>query len=193
MTTNRTTDYNDEIDEAGGELKRLEVLWTTPKFKTDTSKDNQRYLLKYDDQMQSLLSKYDQPKTSKIKMLTQKLRYQNDFQSFMPPNSYINTSQPDLLAESDRKRLIEQQNYDTPKLKRNLSYVEMRIVDRKSSQSESFDDNDNDGKSNKRGTINENLNFNDLDKLLSRDKEISFKFSSLNNLNQRLTSNESKC
>jgi hypothetical protein len=190
MTTNRTTDYNDDIDEVVEE-KRLEELWTTPKFKTDSSKvDNQKYLLKYDDQMQSLLSKYDQPKTSKVHMLTQKLRYQNDFQTFLPPNTYINTSQPDL-SESDRKRLIEQ-NYDTPKLKRNLSYVEMRVVDRKSSQSESFDDNNNHGNSN-RGTINENLNFNDLDKLLSRDKEISFKFSSLNNLNQRLTSNETKC
>jgi hypothetical protein len=191
--TNRTTDYNDDIDVGGEEEKRIEDLWTTPKFKTDRSKvDNQKYLLKYDDQMQSLLSRYDQPKTSKIHMLmTQKLRYQNDLQSFVQPNSYINTSQPDLLSESDRKRLIEE-NYDTPKLKRNLSYVEMRNVGRKPSHCESFDDNNNDGQSN-RVTINENLNFNDLDKLLSKDKEISFKFSSLNNLNQRLTQNETKC
>lgn len=176
-----------------GEEKRLEDLWITPKFKTDSNKvDNQKYLLNYDEQMQSLLSKYDQPKSSsKARCVTQKLRYQNDFHTFLAPNSYINTSQPDLtISVSDQKRLIEQ-NYDTPKLKRNLSYVEMRNVGRLSSQSESIDDN-NEGKSN-RTTINENLNFNDLDKLLSKDKEISFKFSSVNNLNQRLTQNETKC
>lgn len=102
-----------------------------------------------------------------------------------------------LSLSSDRDRLIDSR-YDTPKLKRNRSYVEMRNIVRcrNSSQSttgcDSFDDNNNEMPCN-RTTINENLNFNDLDKLLNTDKEISFKFSSLNNLNQRLTTLETKC
>lgn len=153
-------------------------------------------MLKYDDQLQLLLARYDQPRPLvEARSISQKLRYQNDFHTFMPPNSYINTSQPDLLVATDRERLIESR-YDTPKLKRIRSYVEMRniIRCRKASQTttnDSFDDNNNEMPCN-RTTINENLDFNDLDKLLNTDKEISFRFSSLNNLNQRLTT-ETKC
>lgn len=198
-----TTDEIDALQPASSkadedECNRLDELWTTPKFKTDVSKvDNKRYLLKYDDQLQLLLARYDQPKVaSTAKSTNQKLRYQNDPNTFMPANSYMNTSQPDLFSTSEREKLIESR-YDTPKLKRNRSYVEMRNVARcrKSSQSttnDSFDDNNNEMPCN-RATINENLNFNDLDKLLNTDKEISFKFSSLNNLNQRLTMSETKC
>lgn len=180
------------------ESNRLNELWSTPKFKTDVSKvDNKKYLLKYDDQLQLLLARYDQPKAlSEARSISQKLRYQNDLHTFMPPNSYVNTSQPDLLSTSDRERLIETR-YDTPKLKRNRSYVEMRNIARcrnasQSTTNGSFDDNNNEMPCN-RATINDNLNFNDLDKLLNTDKEISFQFSSLNNLNQRLTMNETKC
>jgi hypothetical protein len=188
----KSTDYNDE-----DEINRLEELWTTPKFKTDVSKvDNKKYLLKYDDQVQLLLARYDQPKPlAEARSISQKLRYQNDMNTFMPPNSYVNTSQPDLPSTSDRERLIESR-YDTPKIKRNRSYVEMRNIARcrKSSQStaDSFDDNNNEMPCN-RTTINENLDFNDLDKLLNTDKEIQFKFSSLNNLNQKMTTNETEC
>jgi hypothetical protein len=191
----KSTDYNDE-----DEINRLEELWTTPKFKADVSKvDNKKYLLKYDDQLQLLLARYDQPRPlAEARSISQKLRYQNDMHTFMPPNSYVNTSQPDLLSASDRERLIELR-YDTPKIKRNLSYVEMRNIARcrKSSQStttDSFDDNNNEMPCN-RTTINENLDFNDLDKLLNTDKEIQFKFSSHNNLNQKMTEkiNETEC
>lgn len=184
-------------DENDDENSRLNELWTTPKFKADVSKvDNKKYLLKYDDQLQLLLARYDQPKVlSEARSISQKLRYQNDMHTFMAPNSYVNTSQPDLLSLSDRERLLESR-YDTPRIKRNRSYVEMRNISRcrKTSQStnnDSFDDNNNEMPCN-RTTINENLNFNDLDKLLNTDKEISFKFSSVNNLNQRLTMNETK-
>lgn len=159
--------------------------------------DNKKYLLKYDDQLQLLLARYDHPRSlAEARSISQKLRYQNDFHTFMPPNSYVNSSQPDLLSLSDREQLLESQ-YDTPKLKRIRSYVEMRNIARcrKTSQSttnDSFDDNNNEMPCN-RTTINENLNFNDLDKLLNTDKEISFQFSSLNNLNQRLTMTETKC
>lgn len=175
------------------ESNRLNELWMTPKFKSDASEvDNKKYLLKYDDQLQLLLARYDQPRA----MANQKLRYQNDPKSFMPPNSYVNTSQPDLLALSDREKLIESR-YDTPKIKRNRSYVEMRNIARVrqtsgSTTNESFDDNNNEMPCN-RTTINENLDFNDLDKLLNTEKEFSFKFSSLNNLNHRLTMNETQC
>lgn len=191
----KSSDYNDEE-----EINRLEELWTTPKFKTDASKvDNKKYLLKYDDQLQLLLARYDQPKPlAEARSISQKLRYQNDMHTFMPPNSYVNTSQPDLLSCSDRERLVESR-YDTPRIKRNRSYVEMRNIARcrKSSQSttgttDSFDDNNNEMPCN-RTTINENLDFNDLDKLLNTDKEIQFKFSSLNNLNQKMTTNETEC
>jgi hypothetical protein len=145
-----------------------------------------------------LLSRYDQPRAlCEARSISQKLRYQNDMHTFMPPNSYVNTSQPDLLSTSDRDRLVESR-YDTPKLKRNRSYVEMRnlVRVRRSSQSttgnDSFDDNNNEMPCN-RTTINENLDFNDLDKLLNTDKEISFKFSSLNNLNQKMTTIETQC
>jgi hypothetical protein len=194
-STVKSTDYNDEE-----EINRLEELWTTPKFKADVSKvDNKKYLLKYDDQLQLLLARYDQPKPlGAARSISQKLRYQNDLHTFMPPNSYVNTSQPDLLSASDRERLIESR-YDTPKIKRNQSYVEMRNIARcrKSSQStvlttDSFDDNNDEMPCN-RTTINENLDFNDLDKLLNTDKEIQFKFSSLNNLNQKMTMNETEC
>lgn len=194
-----TSAVNDKsVDDDEEESTRLNDLWTTPKFKTDVSKvDNKKYLLKYDDQLQLLLARYDQPKPlAEARSISQKLRYQNDMHTFMPPNSYVNTSQPDLLSASDRERLVDSR-YDTPKLKRNRSYVEMRNIARcrKSSQSttnDSFDDNNNEMPCN-RLTINENLDFNDLDKLLNTDKEISFQFSSLNNLNQRLTTNETKC
>lgn len=180
------------------ETNRIDELWTTPKFKTDVSKvDNKKYLLKYDDQLQLLLARYDQPRPMhEARSISQKLRYQNDSRTFLPPNSYVNSSQPDLLSASDRDRLIESR-YDTPKLKRNRSYVEMRNIVRcrrssASTTNDSFDDNNNEMPCN-RTTINENLNFNDLDKLLNTDKEISFKFSSLNNLNRRLTTTETKC
>lgn len=181
------------------ESNRIDELWTTPKFKSDIDKvDNKKYLLKYDDQIQLLLARYDQPrKLAEARSISQKLRYQNDPNIFMPKNSYVNTSQPDLLSCSDHEKLIDSR-YDTPKLKRIRSYVEMRNIVRcrNSSQSttgcDSFDDNNNEMPCN-RTTINENLNFNDLDKLLNTDKEISFKFSSLNNLNQRLTTHETKC
>lgn len=192
-TTAKSTDYNDE-----DEINRLDELWTTPKFKADVSKvDNKKYLLKYDDQLQLLLARYDQPKPlAEARSISQKLRYQNDMHTFMPPNSYVNTSQPDLASTSDRERLIELR-YDTPKIKRNRSYVEMRNISRcrKSSQStttDSFDDNNNEMPCN-RTTINENLDFNDLDKLLNTDKDIQFKFSSLNNLNQKMTTTETEC
>lgn len=185
------------VEDNEEESNRINELWSPPKFKADVSKvDNKRYLLKYDDQLQLLLARYDQPKPlSEARSISQKLRYQNDLHTFMAPNSYVNTSQPDLLSLSERERLIETR-YDTPKLKRNRSYVEMRNIVRcrKSSQSttnDSFDDNNNEMPCN-RATINDNLNFNDLDKLLNTDKEISFQFSSVNNLNQRLT-NETKC
>lgn len=184
VTTNRTTDYNDEID-ISIEEKRLEVLWIAPKFKSNVNEvDNKKYLLKYDDQqIQDLLSKYDQPKNSrKIHHLAMKLRYQNDFNTFVPPNSYINSSQPDLLSLSDRQSLLSQ--YDTPKIKRIRSYMEMRV---QSSNAGSFDDNDVELHSN-RTTINDNLNLNDLEKVASKGKQISFKFSSMNDLNNRLTS-----
>lgn len=180
------------------ESNRLNELWAPPKFKTDVSKvDNKKYLLKYDDQLQLLLARYDVPKAPlEARSISQKLRYQNDFHTFMPPNSYINTSQPDLLSASDREKLIESR-YDTPKIKRNRSYVEMRNIARcrnasQSTNTDSFDDNNNEMPCN-RATINENLNFNDLDKLLNTDKEISFQFSSANNLNQRIAMNETKC
>lgn len=170
----------------------------TPKFKTDANEvDNKKYLLKYDDQLQLLLARYDHPRTFKeARSISQKLRYQNDPNTFMPPNSYVNTSQPDLLVLTDREKLIESR-YDTPKIKRNRSYVEMRNIARVrktsgSTTNDSFDDNNNEMPCN-RTTINENLDFNDLDKLLNTDKEISFKFSSLNNLNHRLTMNETQC
>lgn len=180
------------------ECSRLNELWTPPKFKSDVSKvDNKKYLLKYDDQLHLLLARYDVPKAPmEARSISQKLRYQNDFHTFMPPNSYVNSSQPDLSAASDRDKLIESR-YDTPKLKRNRSYVEMRNIVRcrnasQSTTNDSFDDNNNEMPCN-RATINENLNFNDLDKLLNTDKEISFQFSSANNLNQRVTMNETKC
>lgn len=175
--------------------------------------DNKKYLLKYDDQLQLLLSRYDKPKPHDIKSTNQKLRYQNDFHTFMKPNRYINISQPDLLftssstssphhSNNDREKLIESR-YDTPSLKRFKSYIEMRNITQRASSStgrrssicttnDSFDDNNNEMPC-KRTTLNENLNFNDLDKLLKDEKEITFKFSSLNNLNQRLTTNETKC
>lgn len=184
-------------EEDDDEKERINELWTTPKFKSNASEvDNKKYLLKYDDQLQLLLARYDQPKALvEARSISQKLRYQNDFHTFIAPNTYINTSQPDLLSMSDREKLIDSR-YDTPRIKRNRSYVEMRNIGRcrKTSQStthDSFDDNNNEMPCN-RTTINENLNFNDLDKLLS-DKEISFKFSSLNNLNQMLTSKDTKC
>lgn len=196
--------FSDEIEAAADkkfdddDASRIDELWTTPKFKADVSKvDNKKYLLKYDDQLQLLLARYDHPRSlAEARSISQKLRYQNDFHTFMPPNSYVNSSQPDLLSLSDREQLLESQ-YDTPKLKRIRSYVEMRNIARcrKTSQSttnDSFDDNNNEMPCN-RTTINENLNFNDLDKLLNTDKEISFQFSSLNNLNQRLTMTETKC
>lgn len=199
ISTIESTTYKklgDDGDEE--EINRLNDLWTTPKFKADVSKvDNKRYLLKYDDQLQLLLARYDQPRPlAEARSISQKLRYQNDFHTFIQPNKYVNTSQPDLLSISDRERLVESR-YDTPKLKRNRSYVEMRNIARcrKTSQStttDSFDDNNNEMPCN-RTTINENLDFNDLDKLLNTDKEISFKFSSLNNLNNRLTTKETKC
>lgn len=161
-------------------------------------------MLKYDDQIQLLLARYDKPKPLTDKLLmNQKLRYQNDFHSFMKPNRYVNTSQPDLLSitDNDRENLIESR-YDTPSLRRMKSYIEMRNISRAarcsvSTTNDSFDDNNNEIINNmpcsKRTTINENLNFNDLDKLLKADKEITFKFSSLNNLNQRLTETTTKC
>lgn len=159
--------------------------------------DNKKYLLKYDDQFQLLLARYDKPKPlGDTKNLNQKLRYQNDFHTFMKPNRYINTSQPDLLsiADSERDRLVESR-YDTPSIRRMKSYIEMRNIARarrssNSTTNDSFDDNNNEMPC-KRTTINENLNFNDLDKLLKADKEITFKFSSVNNLNDKLT--ETKC
>lgn len=180
------------------ECTRINELWTPPKFKADLSKvDHKKYLLKYDDQLQLLLARYDVPKAPlEARSISQKLRYQNDFHTFMRPNSYVNTSQPDLLSASDKEKLIESR-YDTPRLKRNRSYVEMRNIVRcrnasQSTTGGSFDDNNNEMPCN-RATINENLDFNDLDKLLNTDKEISFQFSSANNLNQRMTMNETKC
>lgn len=110
----------------------------------------------------------------------------------MKPNRYINISQPDLHSLSEGAESV----YDTPTMKKIKSYIEMRNIARArrssiSTTAESFDDNNNEMPC-KRTTINENLNFNDLDKLLKADKEITFKFSSLNNLNQRMT-NETKC
>jgi hypothetical protein len=175
--------------------KRIESLWTIPKFKSDVSKvDNQKYLLKYDDQLQLLIARYDKPKSiDERKSTNQKLRYQNDFHTFIKPNRYINISQPDLHSLYEDESIKSQ--YDTPTMKRFKSYIEMRNIARArrssvSTTAESFDDNNNEMPCN-RTTINENLNFNDLDKLQT-DKEITFKFSSLNNLNQRMT-NETKC
>lgn len=184
------------------ERERLDQLWVPPKFKTDESKvDNKKYLLKYDDQLQLMLARYDRPKAlCEARSISQKLRYQN-CATLMPRNSYINSSQPDLLGDDDHRKLIETR-YDTPKMKRIRSYVEMRDLSRtrKASQStthDSFDDNNNvDNMPCNRTTINENLNFNDLDKLMDAknvDKDITFKFSSLNNLNQRMTMNETQC
>lgn len=189
VTTNLTTDYNYDID-IPLEEKRLEILWIAPKFKTNLNEvDNKRYLLKYDDQQtSSSMSQYDQPaKNTRKSHLAMKLRYQNDFNTFVPPNSYINSSQPDLLSmQSDRQSLIE--NYDTPRIKRIRSYMEMRVVQ---SNSTSFDDNNDVELRSNRTTLNDNLDLNDLEKVLAKDKEISFKFSSLNNLNNRLTSTSS--
>lgn len=148
-----------------------------------------------------LLARYDKPKPLNEQQFSnhQKLRYQNDFHTFVKPNRYVNTSQPDLVSltySNDRERLVSESRYDTPSLRRMKSYIEMRNINkaRRSSIStttnDSFDDNNNEMPC-KRTTINDNLNFNDLDKLLKEDKEISFQFSSLNNLNQRLT--ETKC
>lgn len=113
----------------------------------------------------------------------------------MAPNRYVNVSHPDLLSLREGNESIKSQ-YDTPTLKKFKSYIEMRNIARArrssiSTTTDSFDDNNNEMPC-KRTTINENLNFNDLDKLLNADKEITFKFSSLNNLNQRMT-NETKC
>lgn len=168
--------------------------------------DNKKYLLKYDDQIDLLLSRYDKPKPlNETKSTNQRLRYQNDLHTFIKPNRYVNISQPDLLClfNNDREKLIESR-YDTPAMKRIKSYIEMRNISRVSGRrssisttNDSFDDNNNERNDFnempcKRTTLNENLNFNDLDKLLRDEKEISFKFSSLNNLNQRMTS-ETKC
>jgi hypothetical protein len=193
-----------KTEETDLDYKRIDSLWIPPKFKSDINKvDNKKYLLKYDDQIQLLLSRYDKPKSTNESRFstTHKPRYQNDFTSNYktPSRCYVNASQPDLcsLADStatDREHLIESR-YETPSLRRMKSYIEMRnIKHRRSSNcttNDSFDDNNNEMPC-KRTTINENLNFNDLDKLLKADKEIiSFKFSSLNNLNERLT--ETKC
>lgn len=160
--------------------------------------DHKKYLLKYDDQLQLLIARYDKPKSiDERKSTNQKLRYQNDFHTFMKPNRYINVSQPDLQYICEGTESIISQ-YDTPSLKKIRSYIEMRNIARArrssiSTTNDSFDDNNNEMPC-KRTTINENLNFNDLDKLLKADKEISFKFSSLNNLNQRMTkTSETKC
>jgi hypothetical protein len=166
-------------------------LWSIPKFKSDINKvDHKKYLLNYDDQLQLLLSRYDKPKSNhETKSTNQKLRYQNDLHTFIKPNRYINISQPDLVSLYHNDKSLESR-YDTPTIKRIKSYIEMRGIGRRSSKT-SFDDNNNEMPC-KRTTMNENLNFNDLDKLLTTEKEITFKFSSLNNLNQRLT-NETKC
>lgn len=189
---------SNKTEETDLDYRRLETLWAAPKFTADISSvDNKKYLLKYDDEFQMLLARYDKPKPlNDTETVHQKLRYQNDFHSFMKPNRYINTSQPDLLsvADSERERLAESR-YDTPSLRRMKSYIEMRNIARarrssNSTTNDSFDDNNNEMPC-KRTTINENLNFNDLDKLLKSDKEISFKFSSVNNLNDKMT--ETKC
>jgi hypothetical protein len=190
---------SNKTEETDLDYRRIENLWCPPKFKSDISKvDNKKYLLKYDDQIQALLERYDRPKPlhdGKFSNNYKMLRYQNDFHMFMRPNRYVNTSQPDLLslADNDRERLVSESRYDTPSLRRMKSYIEMRNIARvrrcsNSTTNDSFDDNNNEMPcASKRTTINENLNINDLDKLLKSDKEISFKFSSLNNLNQRLT------
>lgn len=184
------------------DTRRIDSLWSIPKFISDPNKvDNKKYLLKYDDdQINTLLSRYDKPKPlHETKSTNQKLRYQNDLHTFIKPNRYVNISQPDLLFlfNNDREKLIESR-YDTPTMKRIKSYIEMRNISRVSGRrssisttNDSFDDNNNEMPC-KRTTLNENLNFNDLDKLLKDEKEITFKFSSLNNLNQRMTS-ETKC
>ncbi|XP_070499591.1 uncharacterized protein Ret isoform X3 [Chironomus tepperi] len=189
---------SNKTEETDLDYKRIELLWTAPKFKADINNvDNKKYLLKYDDQLQLLLARYDKPKpVNDANNFSHKLRYQNDFHTFMKPNRYINSSQPDLLSlsDTDRERLLESR-YDTPSIRRMKSYIEMRNIARArrssiSTTADSFDDNNNEMPC-KRTTINENLNFNDLDKLLKSDKEISFKFSSVNNLNDKLT--ETKC
>ncbi|CAG9798345.1 unnamed protein product [Chironomus riparius] len=189
---------SNKTEETDLDYKRIELLWNPPKFKADINKvDNKKYLLKYDDQLQLLLARYDKPKpVNDATSFRQKLRYQNDFHTFMKPNRYINSSQPDLISmsDTDRERLMESR-YDTPSIRRMRSYIEMRNIARArrssiSTTADSFDDNNNEMPC-KRTTINENLDFNDLDKLLKSDKEISFKFSSVNNLNDKLT--ETKC
>lgn len=196
--------FLDAVIKNNPDTSRIDSLWSIPKFNSDASKvDNRKYLLKYDDQIDLLLSRYDKPKPlHETKSTNQKLRYQNDSHTFIKPNRYVNLSQPDLLFlfNNDREKLIESR-YDTPTptMKRFKSYIEMRNISRGSAgrrssistTNDSFDDNNNEMPC-KRTTLNENLNFNDLDKLLKDEKEISFKFSSLNNLNQRMTS-ETKC
>lgn len=151
--------------------------------------------------LQTLLARYDTPRTLiEAKNDEQKLKYENDLQSIMPiirqsKHGYINTSQPDLLYLSDDGReKSNKSRYDTPsiKLRHSRSYMEMNLLRQKmpSQHHDSFDDNNNEMPCGRRTTINANLDMNDLDKNLNKDKDISFTFSSLNNLNQRLTSTE---
>lgn len=148
------------------------------------------------------LQKYDTPRSLVVNMLNEKsLRYKNDLYALPPEfrkNSIIssnNTSQPDLISITSDPRIIFY-NYDVPGLKRTRSYVEMNLIQKENGQIEktlvhksSFEDLSQQESTNKchRKSINNNLNFNNLDKNSPKGKDIAFRFSNHNNLTEHLT------
>ncbi len=122
----------------------------------------------------------------------QEMRYKNDLYALLPllrrnKVSSINTSCLDLLSLQSDPRSISELGYDVPTLRRSRSYMEMNFTNQekeKAKKEQSVEDNE-DCMSENRKTIDANLNLNNLDKMTN--KELVFRFSNHNNLNQHLT------
>lgn len=117
------------------------------------------------------------------------MRYENDLVPLLRKNG---GSQPNLHQMTADERQELSKHYDTPALKRIRSYLEMDFLQQTKHKrliaEQSFEDNNNNELArNSIECANRNLNLNNLDEKHLTDKHISFKFSSLNDLNQQLT------
>lgn len=176
------------------ENQRLDQLWCPPKYK-DLYSDPKKYLLKYDSPRPSstastVLDRYDMPRSLlESKTVDQRMRYENDLVPLLRRNG---GSQPNLHQMTPEERQELSKHYDTPALKRIRSYLEMDFLQQTKHKrlmaEQSFEDNNNNELArNSVECTNRNLNLNNLDEKHMNDKHISFKFSSLNDLNQQLT------
>jgi hypothetical protein len=181
------------------ELFRLESLWYHPSFDTTNAVDNKKYLEEDSKELRRSSNAttttmattvvpegYDVPRSLiETKTVEQNQRYQNDLPlAKRSANFYMNQN-----TASATNLLAAMMHYDSP-VKRYKSYMDMTSLKKQQRTSCDYNDHDDDGcregqcKGGK--SIKNNLNATIGDKTVSAGKDITFRFSSANNLQERL-------